>query len=40
MVNRAAAVVTDKPEFRPAAARLVEKLGFKHVEGDVWILDL
>ena len=38
LVNFVALVVTQKAKFRPAAGRMVEKLGFRRLKGDVWIV--
>ena len=40
LVNFVALAVTQKPKVRPAAARVVEKLGFRQLKDDVWVREL
>ncbi|MBS2037623.1 GNAT family N-acetyltransferase [bacterium] len=37
LVNCKALAITTRPKFRPAAPRIVEKLGFRHLKDDVWV---
>ena len=37
LVNFVALAVTQKLKYRPAAARVVEKLGFRQLRDDVWV---
>ena len=39
LVNFVALAVTQKPKYRPTAARVVEKLGFRQLKDDVWVRD-
>jgi GNAT superfamily N-acetyltransferase len=40
LVNLAALAVTKKPKYRPAAIRIVEKLGFRQLKDDVWVREV
>lgn len=40
LVNLAALPVTKKPKYRAAAVRVVEKLGFRQLKEDVWVLEV
>ena len=37
LVNSEALAITTRPKFRPAANRIVEKLGFRNLKDDVWL---
>ncbi|MBN9416192.1 MAG: GNAT family N-acetyltransferase [Candidatus Eremiobacteraeota bacterium] len=37
LVNSEAITVTTRPKFRPAATRIVEKLGFRPLKDDIWV---
>lgn len=40
LVSLAALAVTEKPKYRPATARVAEKLGFHQLKDDFWVKSL